>query len=383
MNLFKKLFRKSAPPPPPETAPTPAPQPPQDDTAPAPVCTPPESAQPPLSAAADSPAAELPEAPLCPADEPPPPAEPEEAVVSLPDLPPGPPACLTAFRRLELSSKRELLAFSSYVTLALETTGLVAGRDHVLEVAMERYEDGRLIGRFQTLLQQSAPLSPQVTALTGLTDAHLEGAPSPREAAVRTADFLGDRPLVIHNAAFVLPFLERFLGLAQLPGPVRYVDSLRLARRAWPEYRTYGLDYLVRRLKIAHQLPYRAKGDVLCLSALFRLTLTQLGRSGRETKLSGRFQPTPGVIPDPAGPLWQKRVVFAGALPGGLNDAMQLAADAGAMLRETVTAKTDFLVVGPSAANGAKARTAGALNAAGKAHITVLDEAAFLRLAGR
>lgn len=378
MNLFKKLFRKAAPPPTPEpeeapqapvlpaAEPCPEPETPAAPAQTAPVLPPPEAAD------SGAPLPEVPEAPEAPE---------EEQVI--PVLPPEPPVQPAAFRRLELSSKRELVAFGTYVVLAMETTGLVAGRDHILEVAMERYEDGRLIGRFHTLLRQAAPLSPQVTALTGLTDADLEGALPPQEAAGRTADFLGDRPLVLHNAAFVLPFLGTLLGMAGVTGPVPYVDSLRLARRAWPELRTYGLDYLVRRLKIAHQLPHRARGDALCLSALFRLTLTQLGRSGRETKLSGRYQPRPGVIPDPAGPLWQKRVVFAGSLPGGLADAMQLAADAGAMLRETVTAKTDFLVLGPSASASAKARTAGALNAAGKAHITVLDEAAFLRLAGR
>lgn len=375
MNLFKKLFRKSTPASQPEPAET-CPVHPEEE---APEVTEAPAVQiredlPPAADPDDAPS--LPEAPEAPAV-----TEPEQ--VSVPLTPETPPIQPAAFRRLDLSSKRDLVAFGSYVTLSMVTTGLMAGRDHVLEVAMERYEDGRLTGRFHALLRQDAPLSPQVVALTGLTDADLEGALSPDEAAGQAADFLGEGPVVVHNAAFVLPFLGRFLGRASLSGPVPYVDSLRLARRAWPEYRTYALDYLVRRLKIAHQLPYRARGDVLCLSALFRLTLTQLGRSGRETKLSGRFQPRPGVIPDPAGPLWQKRVVFAGALPGGLADAMQLAADAGAMLRETVTAKTDFLVLGPSAAAGAKARTAGALNAAGKAHITVLDEAAFLSMVRR
>ena len=115
------------------------------------------------------------------------------------------------------------------------------------------------------------------------------------------------------------------------------------------------------------------------LSALFRLILTQLGRSGRETKLSEQFQPRAGVVPDQAGPLWQKRIVFAGVFQSG-KAAMQMAVDAGALLRETVSAKTDFLVLAPSAADGAKARAAAALNQAGKAHITFLDEASFLRM---
>ena len=234
--------------------------------------------------------------------------------------------------------------------------------------------------RFQGLVLQDSPLSPQVTQLTGLTDADMaRQAIPPMEAAQRAAAFIGSAPLVFHNASFVIPFLERLLAMAGVAGPVAYVDSLRLARRAWPEYKTYSLDYLIRRQNLAKRQPHRARGDAMCLSALFRLILTQLGRSGRETKLSEQFQPRAGVVPDQAGPLWQKRIVFAGVFQSG-KAAMQMAVDAGALLRETVSAKTDFLVLDPSAADGAKARAAAALNQAGKAHITFLDEASFLRM---
>ena len=393
MNLFKKLFRRASDPQP-SPSPAPAAEQPEDllpppeepeeavavELAPAALPSDLNTAHSALSASPEpDAAADEPEAPEPVPQQPQPDPVPEDTVLVSHNAKeiyaPFPP-----FSRLDLSSKRELVAFRDYVVLAMETTGLVAGRDHILELAMERYEGGRLVGRFQGLVLQDSPLSPQVTQLTGLTDADMaRQAIPPMEAAQRAAAFIGSAPLVFHNASFVIPFLERLLAMAGVAGPVAYVDSLRLARRAWPEYKTYSLDYLIRRQNLAKRQPHRARGDAMCLSALFRLILTQLGRSGRETKLSEQFQPRAGVVPDQAGPLWQKRIVFAGVFQSG-KAAMQMAVDAGALLRETVSAKTDFLVLTPSAADGAKARAAAALNQAGKAHITFLDEASFLRM---
>lgn len=391
MNLFKKLFRRAADPQP-TLSPAPAAEQPEDL-----LSSPAEGEAdgavelaPAALVASDLNPAQT-DAPAAPADER---EAPESSPLQTGETVPEDtvlvshnssevPTTFPPFSRLDLSSKRELAAFRNYVVLAQETTGLVAGRDHILELAMERYEDGRLVGRFQGLVLQDSPLSPQVTQLTGLTDADMvRQAIPPMEAARRAADFMQDAPLVFHNAAFVIPFLERLLAMAGVAGPVSYVDSLRLARRAWPEYKTYALDYLIRRQNLAKRQPHRARGDAMCLAALFRLMLAQLGRSGRESKLNERFQPSVGVVPDQSGPLWQKRIVFAGVMENG-KAAMQMAVDAGALLRETISCKTDFLVLAPSAAGGAKARAAAALNQSGKADITLLDEASFLRLVKR
>lgn len=96
----------------------------------------------------------------------------------------------------------------------IETTGLDVRRDEIIELAMvpftystvgELYSVG---DAFEQLRQPSKPISPEITALTGITDAMVEGRSiDPNEVAT----FAAPAGLVIaHNAAFDRRFLERF-----------------------------------------------------------------------------------------------------------------------------------------------------------------------------
>jgi DNA polymerase-3 subunit epsilon len=89
-----------------------------------------------------------------------------------------------------------------------------------------------LAEEFQTLVDPKVPIGPTISALTGLRDAQLRGAPSEAAAVRQFLAFAGDAVLVAHNARFDLGFLDREterLSGARLAGPV--VDTVGLARR--------------------------------------------------------------------------------------------------------------------------------------------------------
>jgi DNA polymerase III subunit epsilon len=121
---------------------------------------------------------------------------------------------------------------ATYVVVDLETTGLSPGTSRICEIGAVRVRDLELGDEFQTLVDPNVPLGPAITALTGLRDAQLRGAPSEAVAVRRFLAFAGDAVLVAHNARFDLAFLdrqtERLTG-ARLAGPV--VDTVGLARR--------------------------------------------------------------------------------------------------------------------------------------------------------
>lgn len=96
----------------------------------------------------------------------------------------------------------------------VETTGLDPKRNEIIELAMTRFyygADGRVVGvgeSFQGLRQPSEPIAPEITALTGITDAMVEGRSIDPHDVSR---FANSAHLVIaHNAAFDRRFLERF-----------------------------------------------------------------------------------------------------------------------------------------------------------------------------
>src|SRR5947207_8094658 len=121
---------------------------------------------------------------------------------------------------------------ATFVVVDLETTGLRPGSSRIGEIGAVRVRALELEEEFELLVDPGMPIGPVVSALTGLRDADLRGAPHPAIAVRRFLEFAGDAVLVAHNARFDLSFLdretERLTG-ARLAGPV--VDTVGLARR--------------------------------------------------------------------------------------------------------------------------------------------------------
>jgi len=121
---------------------------------------------------------------------------------------------------------------ATFVVVDLETTGLRPGSARICEIGAVRVHELELAEEFELLVDPGVPIGPAITALTGLRDAELRGAPHPGIAVRRFLEFAGDAVLVAHNARFDLAFLdretERLTG-ARLAGAV--VDTVGLARR--------------------------------------------------------------------------------------------------------------------------------------------------------
>ena len=125
-----------------------------------------------------------------------------------------------------------LLEDATYVVVDLETTGLRPGSSQICEIGAVKIVGFELVDEFETLVDPGTPLGATITAITGLTDRQLRGAPHAPVAVQRFMRFAGDGVLVAHNARFDLAFLdretERLTG-SRLAAPV--VDTVPLARR--------------------------------------------------------------------------------------------------------------------------------------------------------
>ena len=124
-----------------------------------------------------------------------------------------------------------LLEDATYVVVDLETTGLRPGSSGICEIGAVRLRAFEVESEFQTLVDPGLPIAPGASALTGLRNDLLRGAPRPPEAVRSFLAFAGDAVLVAHNARFDLAFLdretERLTGL-RIGSTV--VDTVRLAR---------------------------------------------------------------------------------------------------------------------------------------------------------
>ena len=101
-----------------------------------------------------------------------------------------------------------------------ETTGMSPSQGaRATEVAIVLLEGGKVVDRFQSLMKTGAWIPPFITELTGITNAMVQAAPDAASVMRDAARFVGDAPMVAHNASFDSKFWQAELALADTPAP--------------------------------------------------------------------------------------------------------------------------------------------------------------------
>ena len=159
---------------------------------------------------------------------------------------------------------------SPIAVIDFETTGISPGQGaRATEVAIVLLEQGRVVDRFQSLMKTGAWIPPFITQLTGITNAMVAAAPDAAQVMRDAARFVGDAPMVAHNAAFDSKFWQAELALAGLTAPQPFACTVLLSRRLYPQAPSHKLGSLVD----YHGLPstgqaHRALADAEMAAAL-------------------------------------------------------------------------------------------------------------------
>ena len=169
---------------------------------------------------------------------------------------------------------RQLEPSRQWIAFDLETTGLVAELDRVVEIGAVRFDEtGQELGRFERLVNPERPMSPAAQAIHGISDADLAGEAPARVVLPEFLDFLSGSEavaLLAHNSSFDARFLGVELARAGLARPeYPLIDTLALARRRLPELRDHRLDTLARLFNLGIDDAHRAFGDSLRVKGLW------------------------------------------------------------------------------------------------------------------
>jgi DNA polymerase III epsilon subunit family exonuclease len=185
----------------------------------------------------------------------------------LPYLEPGTDSVLGFVKAIE--SKAEL------VVVDVETTGRDPKMADLLEIGAVRIKGGTITDTFSTLVDPGRTIVGH--QMHGITDEDVKGAPTPKEAAEKLLAFAGDATLVGHNVGFDLGFLEAALGDGFRFQPGAYLDTLVLAREAYPEWaESYKLGELARFFGIDLSDAHRALPDAQATAQLVEIFAADL-----------------------------------------------------------------------------------------------------------
>jgi len=173
------------------------------------------------------------------------------------------------------------------IVLDTETTGFEPSMGHrMVEIACLEIDDFVPTGRsFHTYIDPCRDMPPDAERVHGLSGAFLRGKPRFEHPEVVDAflDFIGDAPLIAHNAGFDRNFINHELGVIDrhpLPES-RWVDTLALAKMRFPGMHN-SLDALCKRFKIS--LLDREKHGALIDARLLAEVYLEL-KGGRERRL--------------------------------------------------------------------------------------------------
>ncbi|HET7676240.1 MAG TPA: polyribonucleotide nucleotidyltransferase [Candidatus Limnocylindrales bacterium] len=153
-----------------------------------------------------------------------------------------------------------------FVVFDVETTSRDSKIGALVEIAGVKVQGGRIVDRWETLVDPGQPIVG--AQLHGITDGDVKGKPSPAEAARSLLDWAGDALLVGHNVGFDIGFLHEALADGTRIEQGRYLDTLTLAREAYPDQDAHKLADLAGFFGLQPSPTHRALPDAEATAAL-------------------------------------------------------------------------------------------------------------------
>jgi DNA polymerase III epsilon subunit family exonuclease len=163
------------------------------------------------------------------------------------------------------------------VVFDVETTSRDAQLGEIVEIAGVRVQGDAIVDRWSTVVKPSRSIVG--AQLHGITDADVGQGPTAADAARQLLEWAGDATLVAHNARFDVEFLHAALEDGVRVEAERTLDTLVLAREAWPDLDAHKLADLARFFGIEPEPTHRALPDAeAAAGVLLRLAAELPGR---------------------------------------------------------------------------------------------------------
>ena len=172
---------------------------------------------------------------------------------------------------------------TTYCVLDLETTGLSFRTEKITEVGIMKVKNGEIIDKFSCFVNPEKPIPQKVVEVTNITDDMVKDAETIDKVFPKILEFVGDSVLVAHNADFDIGFLK--YNAKQLGYELNntYMDTLKLAKSLFPDFKKYKLGIIAEKLGIVVEVAHRALDDVDTTVKVLNVMLSMLKEKGAKT----------------------------------------------------------------------------------------------------
>ena len=172
---------------------------------------------------------------------------------------------------------------TTYCVLDLETTGFSFRTEKITEVGIMKIKNGEILDKFSCFVNPEKPIPERVVEVTNITDDMVKDAETIDKVMPRILEFVGDSVLVAHNADFDIGFLKYNAKQLGLTLDNTYIDTLRLSKDLFPDFKKYKLGLIAEKLGIKVEVAHRALDDVDTTVKVFNIMLNMLKEKGAKT----------------------------------------------------------------------------------------------------
>ncbi len=158
----------------------------------------------------------------------------------------------------------------SYIAFDVETTGLNPAENEIIEIGALKVREGKVAERFMELVRPLSPVSPSITALTGITNQMVSSARSRHDVISDFLAFCGEDVLIGHNVSFDYSFVKTSAAAEGLPFEKSGIDTLKIAQKVHKDLESRSLESLCRYYHIENRSAHRAYHDALATAKLYQ-----------------------------------------------------------------------------------------------------------------
>lgn len=252
---------------------------------------------------------------------------------------------------------------NDYCVLDLETTGLSPQHDKIIEVSVLKVRNNMVIDSFSTLCNPQCVIDDFIVSLTGITNDMVRSAPLIEEVILDVLRFIGNDLVVGHNVSFDVNFVyDNAISSCGIFFENDFLDTMRLFRMTHKELPHHRLSDLISFYDMKGKKTHRAlndceythegyqamKNEISCEYGNYELFFDKFCTKKRcRSKSIDLKTLVSNCEPNYDSPLYKKIVVFTGTLSKLTRvEAAQLVVDIGGICGNSVTKKTNFLVLG-------------------------------------
>ncbi len=170
-----------------------------------------------------------------------------------------------------------------FVVFDLETTGIGAASNEIIEIGAVKVANNVITDRFSTFVNPGRPIPYNIQELTSITDQMVSDAPSIDTVLPEFLDFCGNAVLVAHNASFDTGFIYQKAKDRGIHTDFTVIDTVSMSRAILPEFKKYKLDTVAKTLGVSLENHHRAVDDAGATAEIFIKLVKRLEDKGITT----------------------------------------------------------------------------------------------------